>query len=249
MAFFFTIYKAVYWKYVQLCENITTVTAGVDPTKEYSLHSQVKAICALPGDRLEARLGDYVVDILRGEMAIEVQTQNFSALRRKLQVLTADRPVRLVYPLPERKWITHFTRGNVFLKRRRSPKRGKLTDVFRELVMIPDMIGKENFSLEILFIDEEEERCADGRGSWRRRGVSIRERRLLRVNGRILFQGREDYLRFLPEGLGRAFTNSELASAANIPVWTARQITYCLRRGGIVQVAGEKGRAFVFQRA
>jgi hypothetical protein len=215
---------------------------------ECSLHSEIKKVYSLPGDQFEVKLGNYIVDILRENLLIEVQTKNFSALKEKLRVLTENHQVRLVYPLAEKKWITHVTKDQVVLNRRKSPKKGRLTDLFRELVMIPYMIGEENFSLEVLFIDEEEVRCDDGRGSWRRRGVSIKERKLLKVNVRILFQTKADYLKILPEGLNEVFTNRELAKLAKISVRTARQITYCLRKGGVVQLAGKKGRELVFQK-
>jgi hypothetical protein len=215
---------------------------------EYSLHSEIKTMCSLPGDQFEVKLGNYIVDILRGNLVIEVQTKNFSALKEKLQALTETHPVRLVYPLPERKWITYVTHDNVVLNRRKSPKRGMLTDVFRELIMIPNMLGAANFSLEVLLIDEEEVRCADGRGSWRRRGVSIKERRLLRVNRKVLFQNKPDFLKVLPAGLDLVFTNNEVAKLAKISVRTARQITYCLRKSGAIRIAEKKGRLLTFQK-
>ena len=172
---------------------------------EYSLHSEIKRIYSLPGDRFEVKLDNYIVDILRGELVIEVQTKNFSSLKEKLQTLTKKYQVRVVYPLPEKKWITYITKDNTVVKKLRSPKKGRLTDLFRELVMIPQMIGDENFSLEVLFIDEEEVRCDDGKGSWRRKGVSIKERRLLHLNSRILFQNKTDYLEMLPDGLRSGF--------------------------------------------
>jgi Fic family protein len=116
------------------------------------------------------------------------------------------------------------------------------------LVMIPHMIGEENFSLEVLLIDEEEVRCDDGKGSWKRRGVSIKERKLLKVNDRILFQTKADYLKILPQGLNEVFTNRELSKLAKISVRTARQITYCLRKGGVIRLAGKNGRELVFQK-
>jgi len=202
------------------------------------------------GDQFEVKLDNYIVDILRGNLVIEVQTKNFSALKEKLQVLIEKHLVRLVYPLPEKKWITHVTKDQIVLNTRKSPKKGRLTDLFRELVMIPHMIDEENFSLEVLFIDEEEVRCDDGKGSWRRRRrrVSIKERKLLKVNGRILFQTKADYLKILPEGLNDVFTNRELAKLAKISVRTARQITYCLRKSGVVGLAGKNGRELVFQK-
>ena len=215
---------------------------------EYSLHSEIKRFYSLPGDQFEVKLDNYIVDILRGQLVIEVQTKNFSALKEKLQTLTEKHKVRLVYPLPEKKWITYITKENIVVNKRKSPKKGRLTDLFRELVMIPQMIGDENFSLEVLFIDEEEVRCDDGKGSWRRRGISIKERRLLQVNGRILFQSKTDYLKMLPDGLNQVFTNRELAKLAKIPVRTARQITYCLRKSNIIRIAEKNGRELTFQK-
>jgi len=103
--------------------------------------------------------------------------------------------------------------------------------------------------LEVLFVDEEEVRCADGKGSWRRGGVSIKERRLLGVNRRVLFENKGDFLKLLPDSLNSGFTNKELAEQAKIPVRVARQITYCYRKSGLIRVVGKRGRAFVFQKS
>jgi hypothetical protein len=65
--------------------------------------------------------------------------------------------------------------------RRKSPRRGKLEDLFLELVRIPHLINHPNLTLEVLLIREEEIRHADGKGSWRRRGVSIIDHRLLEI--------------------------------------------------------------------
>jgi hypothetical protein len=215
---------------------------------ECSLHLEIKQVYSLPGDQFEVKLGNYIVDLLRGNLVIEVQTKNFSALKEKLQVLTENQRVRLVYPLPERKWITHVTKDHIVLNTRKSPRKGRITDVFSELVMIPQLIGEENFSLEVLLIDEEEVRCDDGRGSWRRRGVSVKDRKLLKVNNQILFQKKTDYLKILPENLNEVFSNRELAKAAKISLRTARQITYCLKKGSVIRLAGKKGREHKFQK-
>lgn len=214
---------------------------------EFSLHSEIKKAYSLPGDQFEVKLDNYIVDLMRENLVIEVQTKNFSALKEKLQVITEKHPLRLVYPLPEKKLITNVTKDHKVLNTRKSPKKGKITDLFRELVMIPQMISVENFSLEVLLIDEEEIRCDDGKGSWRRRGVSIEDRKLLKINNRILLQTKDDYLKMLPESLNEVFTNRELAKSAKISVKTARQITYCLRKSGIVRLAGKKGREIIFQ--
>ena len=215
---------------------------------EHSFHSEIKKVYSLPGDRFEVKLDEYIVDILRGKIVIEVQTRNFSALKKKLEALTTKYQVRLVYPLPERKWITYITEKNEIVCKRKSPRKGKLTDLFGELVMIPKMIINENFSLEVLFIDEEEVRCDDRRGSWRRRGISIKERRLLQVNKSVVFQKKSEYFKILPVELNQCFTNKELANLARISVRTARQITYCLRINNIIKHVENSGRELKFRK-
>ncbi len=215
---------------------------------EHSLHSEIKKVYSLPGDVFEAKLDNYIVDILRDKLIIEIQTKNFSAIKEKLRDLIKTHQVRLVYPISESKWISHITEDGTTIKKRKSPRRGKLSDLFRELVRIPDMLGMNNFSLEVLFIDEEEIRCNDGKGSWKRRGASIKERRLINVNDRLLFQNKHDYLRIMPNNLNEFFTNKEFAKSIKIPVWIARQITYCLRKSNIIRITGNKGRELLFQK-
>jgi hypothetical protein len=54
--------------------------------------------------------------------------------------------------------------------RRKSPKRGRLEDLFWELVSIPQLLSNPNFSLEVLMIRGEEVRRYEGKRAWRRRG-------------------------------------------------------------------------------
>jgi hypothetical protein len=51
---------------------------------EYSLHSEIKEWYKISGDKLEVKVEDFIVDILRGNLLIEIQTRNFSAVKNKL---------------------------------------------------------------------------------------------------------------------------------------------------------------------
>ncbi len=67
------------------------------------------------------------------------------------------------------------------------------------MIRIPLLIGEPNLTLEAAFVAEEEIRCRDGQGSWRRRGVSIVDRRLCAVVERRQFSAKGgDYLAVLP---------------------------------------------------
>jgi hypothetical protein len=214
---------------------------------EYSLHSEIKDWYKISGDELEVKVEDFVVDILRGKLLIEIQTRNFSAVKKKLIKLLLNNQVRLVYPISKLKWIVHESRTGQFLRRRKSPKKGKLLDLFYELVHTPTLIEDRNFSLEVLLIEEEELRCNDGRGSWRRRGVSVKDRKLMNVFDRIVFEDNRDFLEFLPKELDECFTNRVLALKLGISINLAQKITYCLRKMGAVSIAGKKGNKLLFQ--
>jgi hypothetical protein len=126
---------------------------------EKSLHAALKAWYAQPDDRLEVSVDGYVIDIVRQDTLIEIQTGNFTALKDKLYDLTERHPVRLVYPMAREKWILKLDpKGLEQASRRKSPRRGKLQDLFYELVRIPDLVSREHFSLEVLWIKEEEVR-------------------------------------------------------------------------------------------
>ena len=214
---------------------------------EKNLHSALKEWYARPGDEFEVEVNGFHVDIVRGQLLIEIQTTNFSSQRRKLRILAETHPVRLVFPVAQEKWITRLgPDGTTELGRRRSPKKGKIFDVFKELVSIPDLIAKEGFSLEVLLVREEEFRCDDGKGSWRRKGWSISDRRLIKVVSSHLFQAPKDFLDLLPAELKDPFSTLELASAIEQPHWLAQKMAYCLRHMGVIQVKGKKGNALLY---
>jgi hypothetical protein len=213
---------------------------------EYSLHSAIKKWYSLPGDQFEVKIDNYVVDILRGDLLIEIQTRNFSAIKKKLADLVKNNRVRLVHPIPEQKWIIHVNEFDEIIGKRKSPKKGKLTDLFHEMIRIPKLISENNFSLEVLMTNQEEVRCDDGKGSWRRRGASIKDRKLIGVNSRILLNNKKAFLRFLPKNFDAPFTNKGLANSRGISISIAQKITYCLKKSGIITVKEKKGKELTF---
>ena len=80
----------------------------ISTLNESPLHAALKARYARPGDRFEVPIDGFIVDIVRGDLLVEVQTGNFTAIKRKLAALTAHHPVRLVYPLAREKWIVRL---------------------------------------------------------------------------------------------------------------------------------------------
>ena len=215
---------------------------------EYSLHSEVKAWYSVLGDELEVKVSDgFVVDVLRDNLLIEIQTRNFSAIKKKLTKLVVGNRVRLVYPIAKLKWLVYVTKYGEVVRRRKSPKKGKLVDLFYELVYLSNLVKSKNFSFEVLLIEEEELRCNDGNGSWRRKGVSIKDRRLLSVFERFVFENSRGFLRFLPFDRGESFTNKLLAKKLGVSIRLAQKITYCLRKMDLISIDGKKRKEYLFK--
>ena len=220
-----------------------TVPESIGTRKENSLHAALKTWYSRPGDLLEAPVDDFIVDILRGDTIIEIQTRNFGALRAKFAQLLERYPVRLIHPVAHEKWIVRLAAdGHTRLGRRKSPKRGSALEVFRELVYLPELLLHANFSLEIVLTQEEEVRCQDGRGSWRRQGWSILDRRLLQVVDCVELKDVGACRRLLPSSLSQPFTSSDLAEALGERRALAQKMLYCLRKMHVVHTAGKRGR-------
>ncbi|MCB8991067.1 MAG: hypothetical protein H6664_07020 [Ardenticatenaceae bacterium] len=188
-----------------------------------------------------------IIDIVRGDLLIEIQTGNFSAIKAKLAKLLPAHPIRLVYPIAQEKWIVRETAVGQPISRRKSPKRGQLHDVFAELVRIPHLLPHPNLTLELLLTQQEEIWRDDGKGSWRRKGWSIHDRRLLQVLHSATFTTPADLLTLLPTNLPSPFTNRELATAMHGRMRLAQQITYTLRQCHLLTITGKQGNAHMFQ--
>lgn len=214
---------------------------------EKSLHAKLKQWYFQPGDRFEDIVDGFHIDIVRNKLLIEIQTQNFSSIKRKLAVLLKRFAVRLVFPIAREKWIVRYAKdGTTQLGRRKSPKKGNIFNLFEELVSTPSLIKDQNFSIEVLITLEEEIRHDDGLGSWRRRGWSIADRRLLEVVNRHIFEKPSDFLTLIPPTLPDPFSTKELAECTNQPRWLTQKMAYCLREMGVVKAVGKSGNSVLY---
>ena len=237
---------------------LTKAASSIKPEKpsvrigslnEKPLHAALKTWCAQPNAQFEVTVAGFVIDIVQDDRLIEIQTRNFSAIKRKLMRLTADYKVRLVHPIAQEKWIVKPSKNAVGgHTRRKSPKRGRPEDFFEELVSIPALLANPNFSLMLLLIREEEVRHFDARRGWRRKGWVTQERRLLEVVEQRLIKSPEDLASFIPSSLCDPFTTSELAVALGRPRWFAQKMAYCLRETGVIAQVGTRSRAVLYSR-
>lgn len=223
--------------------------ASVGTLNEGHLHASLRAHYAQPGDEIEARVDGYIVDILRGDLIIEVQTANFSSIARKIRDLVTRHRVRLVHPIPRDRWIVKMPqRSGERASRRKSPRHLDVIDVFCELVSFPELIDHPNLQLDVVLTAEEEVRSFQPGKRWRRRGWVTVERRLVQVYETVSLRHRTDYAWVIPAGLPDAFLTSDMATQLGCSREVAQKVAYCLRNGGLIEKVGARGNSIVYAR-
>ncbi len=224
-----------------------TVRPHVGTLRERPLHAALKRWYAEPADRIEVPVDGFVIDLVRHDVLVEIQTRGFSSMKRKLAALLEVHPVRVVHPIAVEKWIVKLDVAGEVAARRKSPKRGAIVDLFGELVSFPELVAHPRFTLEVLLIREEEVRRFDAEKARRRQGWVVEERRLLEVVDRYRIDSTADLFTLLPSGLPDEFTTADLAAALGRSRRLAQQMAYCLRRLGVIEMVGKAGNAAVYR--
>jgi hypothetical protein len=230
-----------------MCYN-SHMVEGIGTLNEKPLHAALKAHYMQPGDQTEVKMDGFVIDIVRGDWLLEIQTRNVGKLKRKLAALAKTHQVRLIVPIAVEKWIVRVgIDGQSVEGRRKSPRRGTVEHLFVELVGIPHLMALPNFSVAAVLIREEEVRRQGLARNWRRRGWGTVERRLLAVVEERVFETSGDLAALLPRTLPDAFTAAQLAAALGQPSWLAHKMIYCLKVMGEIIPAGKVGRALIYR--
>lgn len=202
---------------------------NIGTQSESSLHSALKLHVSQPGDRFEVPIGGFVVDVVRGDTLIEIQTAGFAAMGRKLDHLLGDHHVHIVHPIAVDAWIERFD-----TPRRKSPKHGCLHDVFGELVSVPTLLDHPNLTIQVFLVQVEVVKVADPSMRRRRGGWRTVDRRLLDIVGTHGLRTPGDLAAMLPDRLPGEWTTKDLADRASIPRRTAQQMAYVLKANQLV---------------
>ena len=216
--------------------------------REKPLHASLKRWYSTPGDVVEAPVDGFVIDLVRGDLLIEIQTRGFSSMKRKLTVLLdLDHRIRIVHPIPVDKWIVKLDTDGTVISRRRSPKHGIPTDVFAELVSFPAFVAHPHLDVEVVMTVEEEYRRLEPNRSWRRKGWTVLERRLIEVVDTVILRHAADLTDLLPNGLSETFSTADLAAGLGRPLRSAQQMAYCLRAVGAIIPIGKDGNSVIYR--
>lgn len=209
---------------------------------EGSLHRGLKRWLAEPGDRFEVPLDEFVIDIVRGDLLIEIQTGAIGAMGRKLDHLLEHHHIRVVHPMPAIRWLEQPGKP-----RRRSPTKRSIWNLFDELVSIPTLLDHPHLELHIVLVEETELRSGTEMVQRGRRGRVV-DRRLDDVVDERLFVSADELLEVIPDELANPFTTAELASAAHIRRDLAQRACYVLRHTGLISEVDRTKAGYLYRR-
>lgn len=197
----------------------------------------------------------YVADILteQGEI-IEIQTGSLYPLIKKLHfyLCATELRVTVVHPIIKTNWMRWLDQNTGELTaRRRSPKKGSIKDLAREMYWLSPYLAEKRLTLRLPMLEVEETRWLDGWGRGGKRGSTRHDRFPIALCDEIVLCGPEDYIAaFLPteDRLSHPFTAAEYARATGIGGRTTYSMLHILCDLGALTAGEKRGRAGTWER-
>ena len=221
---------------------------AIGTLSEKTLHAILKEYLEENQLYHEVKVENFYADICKDNNIIEIQTRSLNKLRPKLDIFLKKYDVTICYPINHIKyleWIDCET-GEVSA-RRKSPKVGKIADMFYELYKIKMYINNPHFHFKVLLVDVVEYRNLDGWSENKKRGSSRYERIPLNLVEEVNFDVIADYSVFL-EGLDEEFTNEDFAKHQKINIRYASIGTNILCSLGLIEKYKKAGRKIVYKK-
>lgn len=239
-------------KFKEICNKIINSDRrknGIGTLGEKTLHAVLKYYFEPYEDNQEIKLGKYIADIAGENGVIEIQTQNFNALRNKLENFLEFCDVTVVYPIAEIKylsWINEETGEKS--KRRKSPKTGSIYDCFKELYKIKYTLDNPRMNICLVLLEMEELRYLNGWSNDKKKGSTRCDRIPINILDEIYLKSPEDYSVFIPETLNFDFTSKDFAKQAKIKLKTSQTALNILCYLGVITKSGKQGNNIIYKK-
>ncbi len=211
---------------------------------EHTLHLALKKYIEPDPAFHEVEYGSFVADVKRGSCICEIETTSFTRMKKKLDFFLNENEVTVVYPIAVKRWVVFVDpKTGETSERRRSPVKGRPSDVCVELFKIREYIGHPNFALKLVFIEELNYKRRKGKRS------SVREDRIpLSFVSEMNIVTNEDYAMLvdvIPDGDFTAKDFEKANKLGSMGSWYMLQILICAK---VIEKVGQKGNAFIYRK-
>ena len=228
--------------------SLTDPRLGIGTLGEKLLHRTLKLYYEPNEELHEIEHLGFVADVKNGQGITEIQTRAFDRLKEKLPAFLADCPVTVVYPVvKERRLIWLDPESGELTSPKKSPKRGRLSDLLVELSRIPELVGRDGLTFRVAVLKADEYRVLDGRGESKKKGatkINIIPTELLEEISISSSNGLAGLIPPLPD----IFTAKEFSSACGLRGIRASVTLRFLLRLGLVKRIGKRANAYLYSR-
>jgi len=217
---------------------------------ETSLHRELKLLYAGRNAQYEVSLAGYRIDAISQGRLIEIQHGSLWAIRDKILRLLESYRVTIVKPIIATKVLVKTAaKGGEESARRLSPKRGRLLDLFDEMVHFTNVFPHRGLTLEVLLVEIEEWRYPGHgrRRRWRENDHEVEDQRLVAIRGKHRLRTAADLAQLARCSLPSPFHTAHMAESLGVQRRSAQRIVYCLQRMGSLRPAGKDGNSRLYQ--
>ncbi len=225
----------------------------INTYNETKLHKEIKEIFAHKfNGKTEIEVKNYICDIVchdENSTIIEIQTANLSKLKSKIEALTRNHKVKLVYPLATTTYLQRQDENGKILSKRKSPKKKNIYSIFGELFSLYQFFDNPNFSLIVVPIEQciiktvfpEPVQTPNKKRRFKKDWL-ITDKILLDYKDEIIFNSKNDFQNLLPKEIPEVFSskdlkNTEVKNEANKMIWVlkkAKIIEQCDKKGNLI---------------
>lgn len=216
-------------------------TIGVQ--KEKILHRVLKYYLCEDDTNHEIMVGHFYADVKQNEQIFEIQTQNFNALRKKLDFFLPNYEVCIVYPTSRNKVLHNINAYGELLKIQKSPKKGTPFQILVEMYKIKTYLKNPHLSFLVVYLDMDEYRTIVPKQHIRSKGY-IRYKQVPKtLVGEYALIEKSDYIQILEEyNLRGDFTVNDFSKIFKLSYAKASSAVQVLNYLEIIQKKGKIGR-------
>lgn len=217
---------------------------------EKSIHSTIKKYIEPDEQYHEIKIGNYIADIKKDNIIFEIQTQNFKNLLNKLDYyISCGYKTVVIYPISKNKYINWVdTNSNEILERRKTPHRGVIQDMFKELYWIVDYLDNPLIELSIILLNVEEYRYLDGYGQNSKKRATKIDKVPTKVNEVVQIKSIRDLNKFIPDTLENEWNSKDFIKHSKCNKRWAGSGLKMLREKDIIQIVGKQGNSYIYSK-
>ena len=218
---------------------------SIGTKKERTLHQYLKYYFCNESIYHEQKLKGYIVDILKDNQIIEIQTSAFNAMRKKLETLLNDYPINIVYPIIVERTLYNFDEEGVLLNIRKSPKKEHPLKIGKELYKINNLLNHPNLTFTLVLLKVYEERIPYINRYKQKRTTRINQipYELIEV---INLNTNSDFINLIP--FDTEFTSNDFKKKVKLSPRDTSSSLLALRTLNVVEIVRKDGKKYIYKK-